>query len=71
MLAGLKISMNKILVDVNEWSTLYGSLTPEQIRENPLIGQVIHPPSRQDTETEPTDLRVLLRQWEKLYNNDK
>lgn len=54
------------------------SLTPEQIRDSqerdPVIGQVLHyknqHPSRRALKAEPADVRVLMRQWAKLYVNE-
>lgn len=56
------------------------SLTPEQIRESqerdPVIGQVLRYkrenqyPSRRAFKAEPPDIRVLMRQWPKLYVNE-
>ena len=56
------------------------SLTPEQIRDSqerdPVIGLVLHykrdnqHPSRRALKTEPADVRVLMRQWAKLYVNE-
>ncbi len=55
-------------------------LTPNQILESqkndPVISQVLQykvtnqRPTRQRLKTEPTDVKMLLRQWPKLYIND-
>lgn len=55
-------------------------LTPEQIRgsqeRDPIIGRVLHyrkenqHPSRRALKAEPTDVRVLMRQWTKLFVNE-
>lgn len=53
------------------------SLTPEQIRDSqerdPVVGQVLHykrdtqHPCRRALKAEPADVRILMRQWTKLY----
>lgn len=60
--------------------TLTKPLTPEQIRDSQerdaVIGRVLQykrnkqRPYRKSVETEPVDVRVLLRQWQKLCVND-
>lgn len=61
-------------------SSLGKPLTLEQIlesqRKDPVIGRVLQyivknqKPSKQTFKTEPPDVRILLRQWPKLYMND-
>lgn len=56
------------------------SLTPEQIRDSqekdPCIGKVLQykqdnlQPSRRQLKAEPANVRVLMRQWTKLYVNE-